>query len=229
MARCGLCPGTPTLEIGPGGGQATADLLNRGSDPLIAVEPDPELAAYLASRFPQVDVRNVGFEEFETESASMRLVACATAWHWVEQSVGLEKLARFLEPGGSCALWWTVYHDPAVTDDPLYQALEPILERVPLHGPNTIATTANFAFDRATRMADLHGPFADVAVEEFHWSLELTPESACSLFATFSPILARPQPEREAILEEIAAVVRTQFGGFAPRPCVTILYTGQRV
>src|SRR5919109_4414448 len=47
--RCGLAPGTRVLEIGPGTGQATRRLLALGADPLVVVEPDPALAAYLPS------------------------------------------------------------------------------------------------------------------------------------------------------------------------------------
>jgi hypothetical protein len=48
--RCGLGVGTSTLEIGPGTGLATHRLLGLGADPLVAVEPDARLAAFLSAR-----------------------------------------------------------------------------------------------------------------------------------------------------------------------------------
>src|SRR5215208_4481156 len=48
--RCGLGPGTATLEIGPGTGLATHRLLALGADPLVAVEPDARLAQFLTDR-----------------------------------------------------------------------------------------------------------------------------------------------------------------------------------
>jgi phospholipid N-methyltransferase len=45
--RCGLGTGTATFEIGAGTGTATRRLLELGADPLIAIEPDARLAAYL--------------------------------------------------------------------------------------------------------------------------------------------------------------------------------------
>ena len=38
--RCGLVPDAVTFEIGAGTGTATRQLLERGANPLVAVEPD---------------------------------------------------------------------------------------------------------------------------------------------------------------------------------------------
>src|ERR1700761_1436733 len=43
--RCHLTPGTSTFEIGAGTGLATRPLLDLGANPLLAIEPDPRLAA----------------------------------------------------------------------------------------------------------------------------------------------------------------------------------------
>lgn len=43
VAVCGLGPGTATVEIGPGAGQATVELLERGATRLMLVEPDSRI------------------------------------------------------------------------------------------------------------------------------------------------------------------------------------------
>src|SRR4051794_11517266 len=45
--RCHLAPGTATFEIGAGTGKATRRLLDVGANPLLAIEPDLRLAAFL--------------------------------------------------------------------------------------------------------------------------------------------------------------------------------------
>jgi hypothetical protein len=45
VERCGLADGKSVFEIGPGTGTATRRLLDLGARPLIAIEPDPGLAA----------------------------------------------------------------------------------------------------------------------------------------------------------------------------------------
>src|SRR6185503_14256710 len=71
-SRCGLKPGTATLEIGPGTGLATRRLLALGADPLIAVEPDERLAAFLTERLRNeghsIEMHNQAFEDVELAS-----------------------------------------------------------------------------------------------------------------------------------------------------------------
>lgn len=102
--RCGLQAGTATLEIGPGSGLAMRRLLALGAEPLVAVEPDERLAAYLAERVRadggSVDVRIGAFEDVELPAAAFDLVASATAFHWLDQRVALAKVGRVLRPGG---------------------------------------------------------------------------------------------------------------------------------
>jgi 16S rRNA A1518/A1519 N6-dimethyltransferase RsmA/KsgA/DIM1 with predicted DNA glycosylase/AP lyase activity len=50
--RCGLTPNAVTFEIGPGTRTATRRLLELGASPLVAVEPDERLAAFLRETVP---------------------------------------------------------------------------------------------------------------------------------------------------------------------------------
>ena len=124
VARCGLGQGTATLEVGPGAGQATAELLARGASPYIAVEADPGMARYLAEQFGDaIEIVNAPFEEAEIAPASIDLAVSATAWHWIDQEQGLAKIAAVVKPGGWWAMWWTMYHDPE-GPNAFYDALE---------------------------------------------------------------------------------------------------------
>jgi SAM-dependent methyltransferase len=225
VERCGLGEGTATLEVGPGAGQATAELLARGASPLVAVEADPGMAAYLAERFGNaVDVVNAPFEEAEVTPGSTDLAVSATAWHWVDQEQGLAKIGRALRPGGWWAMWWTMYHDPE-EPNAFYEALELVLQPA-----RFVGHAVNFGDDRKRRIADLTatGAFEHVSVDDWHWTLELDAKRAQALFGTFSPILALEASERERVLAEIGRVVDEQFGGLAERHCVTVMYTAKR-
>jgi SAM-dependent methyltransferase len=228
--RCGLAPGTPTLEIGPGGGQATVELLARGAAPLVVVEPDPELSRFLGDRFGDaVEIRTETFEDAELDTAAFDLAASATAFHWVDQEIGLAHVARVLTPGGWWAAWWSAYHDPD-RPDALYDALGPILEPLPSAYRSTTQPSV-FSFDREARVADLRatGSFETVTVETFRWTLPLDGPRARALFGTFSPVLALPTSERRDVLDRIEAVLDEEFGGRYDRSCVTILYTARRL
>jgi SAM-dependent methyltransferase len=229
--RCGLAAGTPTLEIGPGPGRATASLLARGARPLVAVEPDAALAGFLSERFGElVEVVQQPFEEAELPEGRFALAASGTAFHWVEQERGLAQVARALEPGGWWAAWWMAHHDPDAPDD-LYRALEPVLD--PLPTPRAAVgdkATPGFPFDRGARVGDLErtGGFDRIRVDEVRTTLTLDPSRARALFGTFSPLLALEPDERERVLDTIERVIVDQFGGVVERTNLTILYTAQR-
>src|SRR5262249_20873778 len=82
-SRCGLGPGTATLEIGPGTGLATRRLLSLGANPLVAVEPDERLATHLQAMIDapgrSVEIRVGPFEEVDLPSKRFDLVTSATA------------------------------------------------------------------------------------------------------------------------------------------------------
>jgi SAM-dependent methyltransferase len=225
VERCGLGKGTATLEVGPGAGQATAELLARGASPYVAVEADPGMARHLAERFGnEIEIVNAPFEEAELALASIDLAVCATAWHWIDQDQGLAKIAAVVRPDGWWAMWWTMYHDPE-RPNAFYEALETVLRPA-----RFVGHSENFGADREQRIADITatGAFEHVSVDDWRWTLELDAARARALFGTFSPILALEPRERERILAEIGAVVDEQFGGHVERNCVTVLYTAQR-
>jgi len=229
--RCGLAPGVPTLEIGPGAGQATAELLARGASPLVAVEPDPGLAAYVTARFgDSVDVVQSTFEDAQLAAESFRLATAATSWHWVDQAPGLDSVARALEPGGWWAVWWSVFHDPD-EPDALHAALDPLLEPLGAHVlPGRDGSTSGFVLDREARLGDIDATdaFEDTRADEIRWPLALDPARTRALFATYSPILALAPPERERVLSEIERIVAVQLGGHVERRCLTVIYTARR-
>jgi SAM-dependent methyltransferase len=228
--RCGLGPGAATLEIGPGGGQATVELLERGASPLVLVEPDSELSTFLGDRFgPAVEIRREIFEHVDLDPGAFDLAVSATAFHWVDQRKGLARVAHALRPGGWWAVWWNVFHDPECPDA-LYDALEPIFEPLPAAFWATKSQPSAFSFDRESRLADLRatGVFTHVTHETFRWTLRLDSARARRLFGTFSPVLALPAARRTKVLDRIEAVVEEEFDGCFDRTCVTVLYTACR-
>jgi SAM-dependent methyltransferase len=99
---CGLRPGAAVFEIGAGTGTATRQLLSRGADPLIAIEPDPRLAAFLRQTITDqtLQISLVPFEEAELAEVGFDLGVAATSFHWLEEDAALAKIARLLRPGG---------------------------------------------------------------------------------------------------------------------------------
>jgi SAM-dependent methyltransferase len=96
-------PVRDVLEVGCGAAQLTAALVARGLR-VDAIEPGAKLAALARLRAPEARVRVARFEELELPDAVFDGVFSATAFHWVDPSVGWAKAARILRPGGILAL-----------------------------------------------------------------------------------------------------------------------------
>jgi SAM-dependent methyltransferase len=226
--RGGLEPGAKVLEIGPGTGQATIRLLERGADPLVALEPDPALAAFLQERFDRrIEIRPSTLETAELEE-DFDLAAAASSFHWIDERVGLERIHGALRPGGSVALWWTLFGN-SNRDDPFRDAVDPIMSALPLSPSHPEPGGPLYAADERARVAALErSRFEQVAAHRLEWTHTWDTEGTRGLFGTFSPILALPPEDRDALLDEIANIAETQFGGRVTRPLVTALYTARR-
>lgn len=232
-SRCGLKPGTATLEIGPGTGLATRRLLARGADSLVAVEPDARLASFLAEVLGDaraaVEIHVEPFEEVELAPASFDLVASATAFHWLDQAVALAKIGRLLRPGGWLAIWWMIFGNPTGYDA-FHEATVHLL--APLSGgPSAnVAGRPPFPLDVEARRADISaaGVFTEVEHELVRWLARFDPAQIRALYATFPTISSLPPPERDHILDALAEIAATQFGGVVERTFAASIYTTQR-
>jgi SAM-dependent methyltransferase len=225
--RCGLAPGTATFEIGAGTGTATRRLLDLGANPLLAIEPDARLAAFLRETIQDkaLSVTVSAFEDAATEKAGFDLGVSATAFHWLDEDTALMKVANLLRPGGWWAMVWNVFGDN-IRPDPFHEATKALLAgpASPSAGPRDIP----FALDAAARVAALErtGLFDTIEHRATAWELVLDPEQIVALYATFSNINIRP--DLEAILAELGRIAREEFHGCVTRNMTTILYTARR-
>lgn len=228
MERCGLRPRAGVLEIGPGTGQATRQLLDLGADPLVAVEPDPALARYLGESLgDRVDVRVAALEDVELSAATFDLAVAASSFHWVEESEGLSRVFAALRPGGWVALWWTLFGDDQ--QDAFMTAIVPLfvgLARSPSSGRQG---RPRFALDVEARLAGLsRAGFEQLEHELIRWSAMWDTAGIRALYATFSPISRLAQVRRDEFLDAVAHVAEHEFGGRIERTLRTSLYTARR-
>jgi SAM-dependent methyltransferase len=225
--RCGLVPNAVTFEIGAGTGTATRRLLELGANPLLAVEPDDRLAAFLRKTIPDkaLTVIVAPFEEAVLQEASFDLGLSATAFHWLSEDFALTRVAKLLRPGGWWAMLWNVFGDSR-RPDPFHEATKSFLNK-PL-SPSAGNGEIPFALDAEARLAALERTRAFDKVEHrtSTWSLVLDPDQTVALYATYSNINIRP--DRKDVLTELRRIARDDFQGCVTRNMVTSLYVARR-
>jgi SAM-dependent methyltransferase len=227
--RCGMAKGSRVLEIGPGTGIVTRHLLAAGTR-VVAVEPDPSLAAYLGETTvgQELEILVASFEDAQVDIGTFDLAVAATSFHWVDQEAGLKKLGKVIRPGGWIALWWTLFRDPS-QPDPFSTAVEELL------GPGTRGAFDEpgrppFQLDSEHRQRDLirWAQLEGVTSTLAPWTCALTATEARALYGSMATVLRRPEAEQLELLDAIERLATETFGGEVERRFVTALYLGRR-
>lgn len=217
--RGGLAPGACILEIGPGTGQATRELLDAGAARVVAVEPDPELSAHLRGWCEaRLDVATMAFGPAVPGDDGFDLIVAATAFHWLEAGPALGDVRRLLKPGGHFAMWWNVFSEPG--EDRLFDALFDGLAR-----PPSMLSDQHYSLDAEARIADLAAAgLTGIEHIMLERSIAMTPASLRALFATFSAVRQLPQEQREARLGAVETQALSERGERFERVFQTPMY-----
>lgn len=225
---------TRVLEIGPGTGQATVELLARARS-VTAVELGAALATRLRTKLPDRDLSVVlgAFETTELPVAGFDLVAAATSFHWVPEGA-LTRCADLLAPDGWIALWWTFFGDPA-RPDPFHDALVGVLaehapELLDVDSAGIAAIRQPHALDSAARIAEIDASdrYGTVRHEVIPWTGRHDRAELRALFGSFSPWLALEPERRARVLDATDALARDEFDGVVERPYLTAVYAAPR-
>lgn len=225
--RCGLVSGSRVLEIGPGTGQATVSLLDRGAE-VVAVEPGGALAARLRQR---VQGRPCVVVESDLETAEIEgpfpLAVAATSFHWVRPIEGMVVLAGLVPSGGWFVPFWNVFRDKGPANAEFQSFLDPIERRFQT-AERRVAVTHALDLERRRREFEASGAFEVVDAPAIDWQFSHDAASLRALFASFSDWSILPEPDRTRALDEVAAIVDHRDGGTITRTYTTQVYLARR-
>jgi SAM-dependent methyltransferase len=226
VERCGLVPGASVLEIGPGTGIVTRRLVKLGAR-VVAVEPEPALADFLAASVDEADVSIIGqtFEDVVLDDGQFDLAVAATSFHWIDFSIGAPKVGRVVRSGGWVAIWWSVLGDPE-HPDPFGQAMVELIGPDPEHpmGGSSFQLGLMGGRDDLETVAGL----VDVRADVFRWTARYDPAQLQALYASLSHVRRQSRSDQVRLFDALTTLALDQFSGLVEHPFVTALYTGRR-
>ncbi len=218
------------VEIGPGTGKATRALLQRGAS-VTAIEIGAHLAEFLRTKlspeFPgRLEVVNAAFEEAALPPATYDALVSATAFHWLDPAIRLQKGHDLLRPGGALAIIDTNQiaseADGGFFDRvfPIYQRYRPNERQTELPGEDVVPQ----AFEEISAS----GLFEDIALHRYRWDQRYSASVYADLVRSYGNTQTMEPGPREALIADLCEIIDTEYGGTVVRPLVITLTLGRR-
>lgn len=204
------------VEVGSGGGQATAPILTTGCQ-LTAVECGEQFSELLKNKFKAYQKFSVitgKFEDTVFENNAFDLVFSASAFHWVPERIGYEKVFAMLKSGGAFARFANhPYRDKG--NPALSQEIDEIYDQYyNKHYNIKRKTVSEYTEQQARERAMIAGKygFSDIRYALFHRKRVLSAEAYIELLGTYSDHIAIEENIRTAFFAKIKEAIK-QHGG----------------
>ena len=99
----GLRAGSRVVEVGPGTGKATVELVRRGYA-VSGVELSADLADVARRNAPAAEIVVSDFEHWQPETAGFDAIVATAAYHWIAPELRYAKPLALLKPRGALAV-----------------------------------------------------------------------------------------------------------------------------
>lgn len=165
---------------------------NRGN--IAAVDPSADMLAKLHG------VRTLvgSGEHIPLPDASVDLVTCAQAWHWVDPTLAVPEVARVLRPGGWLAIVWNARDDRV----PWVASMSSIIHDSPAEEIADNPPKLGSPFDSL---------FGEVETFETTWSMPISRDELDELVTSRSMYLVGSAAARRATMRELHAMLDTHL------------------
>jgi SAM-dependent methyltransferase len=221
-----LEPGSRVLEIGPGTGKATEELVRRGYA-VTGIELSPELADVARRNVPQAEIEVGDFESWEPAEPGFDAVTAFTAFHWIAPELRYAKTVRLLHPGGALAVVAEPHVLPADGDSFFVEVQEDYDAVVP-HPDNRAPDPPGEIENWWAGEMRASGLFDGVEERRCLRSLVYTADEYVAVLGTFSDNLALPETQREELFRRIHARIAARPGGTVTKHHLVLLTVGYR-
>ncbi len=202
-----LPPNAIILEIGCGPGTATTAFAQLGFS-MICLEPSQEacqLARQNCATYPNVEIINTTFEEWQLEAKKFNAVLAANSFHWVAPEIGYPKAATTLKDNGSLILLWNKEPQPSYE---VYQALNEVYQ---VQHPSLSRYEDKETQEEILRWLGQNiiksGLFKDLMYAQSACELTYSIDDYLALLSTLSPYIRLEQQQRDSLFAGLRKVL----------------------
>ncbi len=221
----GLEPGARVVEVGPGTGKATVELVRRGYD-VTCVELSPDLAEVARRNAPGAEIVVTEFENWEPATAGFDAIVATAAYHWIAPEQRYAKPVALLEPGGALAVVHGRHVLPA-DGDSLWAEVQEDYDAVVPHPDNGPPPPPEEIPDEWGDEFRASGVFEQVEERRHLQALVYTADEYVDVLGTFSDNLALPPEQREELFRRIHARIAGRPGGTVTKHYLLTLTVGR--
>jgi SAM-dependent methyltransferase len=219
-----LAPGSRVIEVGPGTGKATVELVHRGYD-VTGVELSPDLARIARRNAPEAKIEVAEFEQWQPETTGFDAIVATAAYHWIAPEHRYAKPRALLRPGGALAVLHGRHVLPAGGDS-LWAEVQADYNAVVPHPDNAAPPAPEEIADEWAAEFRASAVFETVEDRRHLQALVYTADEYVDLLGTFSDNLALPPEQRDELFERIRARIAARPAGTVTKHYLLTLTVG---
>jgi SAM-dependent methyltransferase len=201
------------LEIGCGPGNATVGFAQLGFK-MVCIEPNQEfcqLARQNCASYPNVEIKNIAFEDCQLENEKFNAVLAATSIHWISPDVVYPKAAETLQDNGYLILLWNM------TSQPHYEVYQDLQEVYQIYAPSFVRyedrNKQEEILQGLGQIVINSGKFQDLVSEHISCKVTYGIDDYLLLLNSLSPYLALDEDTRKYLFEGLREKIETNYRG----------------
>lgn len=208
------------LEIGCGTGKATRLFAAHGHR-MTCVDASKrmlDVARRTCAHFPRVRFVEAKFEDWSPGGKKFELAFAAQAWHWIEPSVGYNRVADVLTPGGLFVIVWNSRSEGALPA--LRDALDAIYERyADLQNPGPGSKTSS----EFPTLVAASGRFGKPRISRYTWESQFDTETWVQFLTTTSDHRSMAPERAKALLDGVRDAIDRHGGIYRFKTETTVI------
>jgi SAM-dependent methyltransferase len=191
------------LELGSGPGNATLHFAKLGFS-ITCLEPSLascNLARKNCAIYPQIEIQQTTFEEWELKPEKFHAVLAANSFHWINPEFGNLKISQALRNNGVLILLWNMTPQPEYQ---VYQSFQKIYQKYAssLDRYEDIETQKEIVQVLGQKAID-SGKFKNLVSQNVVCQFNYTPDNFLLLLSTYTPYLKLDTKTRTGLFREL--------------------------